>query len=101
MTSVLFIYSTSAKKAARRGSGISPSLDNERGNEYPVSIPMVSNPVYSEVVSPSGPAPPYFKVDPCQFGDRHIVVHMDTRYHDVPQRKSVAAESLYDYIDTQ
>ena len=64
-------------------------------------FPMVSNPVYSEVVSPSGPAPPYFKVDPCQFGDRQIVVNMDTRYHDVPQRKSVAAESLYDYIDVQ
>ena len=63
--------------------------------------PMVTNPVYSEVMTPSSPAPPYFKDDPCMFGDRQVIVHMDSRYHNVPQRKSVAAESLYDYIDMQ
>ena len=68
---------------------------------YDVHPPMVLNPVYNEVLSPRVPAPPYFKTDPCQFGNREVVVHMDTRYHDVPQRKSAEAESLYDYIDMQ
>jgi hypothetical protein len=63
--------------------------------------PMVTNPVYSDMMTPSSPAPPYFKDDPCMFGGRQVIVHMDSRYHNVPQRKSVAAESLYDYIDMQ
>ena len=31
-------------------------------------------------------------------GNRDVLVNMDVRYHDVPGRKSVAVESLYDYV---
>jgi hypothetical protein len=91
-----------AKKGAQHsGSSSTSSWDGPGTDRHQNPIPMVTNPVYSDMMTPSSPAPPYFKDDPCMFGDRQVIVNMDSRYHDVPQRKSVAAESLYDYIDMQ
>ena len=54
---------------------------------------MTHNPVYGCI-----PAPPAYMEHPDFGGNRDVVVNMDVRYHDAPGRKSVAVESLYDYV---
>ena len=46
---------------------------------YISMVPMVTNPVYSEVMTPN----------------------QNSRHYDVPQRNSVSVESLYDYVEMQ
>ena len=54
---------------------------------------MTQNPVYEGI-----PAPPAYMEHPDFGGNRDVVVNMDVRYHDTLGRKSVAVESLYDYV---
>ena len=56
---------------------------------------MTHNPVYG---GPSAPPPPAYMEHIDFGGNRDVVVNMDVRYHDAPGRKSVAVESLYDYV---
>ena len=81
-------YSLSAKKETSRRTRTS---DNN-GDSHPGPVPMVPM-----VMTPTSPAPPYFKEGPCMLGDRHcqVIVNVDSRYHNVPQRTSVDEESLY------
>ena len=56
-------------------------------------IEMTHNPVYGGAAAP----PAY--VEHSDFGEnRNVLVNMDVMYHDVTGRKSMAVESLYDYI---
>ena len=54
---------------------------------------MTHNPVYEGI-----PAPPAYTEHIDFGGNRDVVVNMDVSYHDTLGRKSVAVESLYDYV---
>ena len=56
-------------------------------------VEMTHNPVYGGI-----PPPPAYMEHPDFGGNRDVVVNMDVSYHDAPGRKSVAVESLYDYV---
>ena len=56
-------------------------------------VEMTHNPVYEGI-----PAPPAYTEHIDFGGNRDVVVNMDVSYHDTLGRKSVAVESLYDYV---